>query len=149
MNEFASQQYTQDEVNRIMRRALKLKNEDIISHPDLIETAREMGLDPNIVEAAIEQELCEIKKTRTRMELLKRRRIRFYQNLSSYITVIGMLALINSLTPGPWWVQWPALGWGIGLAFHLKAMFFHCDKTFDKGIKTKHTGPGPIMCEPK
>lgn len=148
MNENSSQQYDQDEVNRIMRRALKIKNEDTISHQDLIETAKEMGLDPKIVEAAIEQEMREIKKTRTRMALLKRRRIRFYRNLSSYIVIIGMLALINSLTPGPWWFQWPALGWGIGLVFQLKCIFFHSNKKFDKRNKTKHTGTDPMMCEP-
>jgi len=149
MNEFASQQYTQDEVNRIMRRALKLKNEDTISHQDLIETAKEMGLDPKIVEAAIEQELREIKKARTRLELLNRRRMGFFRNLSSYIIVIGMLALINALTGGAWWFQWPALGWGIGLLFQLKCIFFHSDKKFDKANKTKHTGAAPMMCDPK
>jgi len=148
MNQFASQQYTQEEVNRIMRRALKLKNGDTINHQDLIESAKEMGLDPKIMEAAIEQELREIKKTRTRMALLKRRRMGFYRNLSSYILVIGMLALINALTPGAWWFQWPALGWGIGLAFHLKAIFFYNDKKFDKGIKTKHAGTDPMKYEP-
>jgi len=148
MNEFSSQHYTSEEVDRIMRRALKLKNEDTISHQDLIETAKELGLDPKIVEAAIEQEMREIKKTRTRMQLLKRRRMCFFRNLSSYIIVIGMLALINSLTPGPWWFQWPALGWGIGLVFQLKTIFFHSGRKFDGGIKTKHTGTGPMMCEP-
>ena len=148
MNENSSHQYDQDEVSRIIRRALKIKNEDKISHQDLIETAKEMGLDPKIMEAAIEQELREIKKTRTRMASLKRRRMCFFRNLSSYIIVIGMLALINFLTPGPWWFQWPALGWGIGLVFQLKTIFFHSDKNFDEGIKTKHTGTGRMMCEP-
>ncbi len=53
MNEFASRHYDNDEVNRIIRRALKLKNEDTISHQDLIDTARDIGLDPQIVETAI------------------------------------------------------------------------------------------------
>ena len=63
MNEFSSRQYDNDEVNRIIRRALKLDNEDTISHQDLIDTAREIGLDPQIVEAAItEQEQREFKE---------------------------------------------------------------------------------------
>ncbi len=53
MNEFASRHYDNDEVNRIIRRALKLENEDTISHQDLIDTARDIGLDPRIVETAI------------------------------------------------------------------------------------------------
>jgi hypothetical protein len=53
MNDFSSRHYDNDEVNRIIRRALKLKNEDTISHQDLIDTARDIGLDPQIVETAI------------------------------------------------------------------------------------------------
>jgi len=46
MNEFSSRQYDNDEVNRIIRRALKLKQEDTISHRDLIDTAEEIGIEP-------------------------------------------------------------------------------------------------------
>ena len=52
----SSRKYSEDDVNRIIRLALKLDNEDTISHEDLIETARAIGLDPQIVEAAIEQD---------------------------------------------------------------------------------------------
>ena len=38
------------------------------------------------------------------------------------------LLLINHFTPGTWWFQWPLLGWGIGLAFHFKAVFYHAEK---------------------
>ena len=62
MSEFTSRHYDSDEVNRIIRRALKLKNEDTISHQDLIDTSRDIGLDPQIVETAIEQEQREFKK---------------------------------------------------------------------------------------
>ena len=44
MNELTSRHYDNDEVNRIIRRALKLKNEDTISHQDLIDSARDIGL---------------------------------------------------------------------------------------------------------
>ncbi len=45
----------------------------------------------------------------------------FLKHLSSYVIVIGGLALLNWLTsPGAWWVVWPAVGWGIGLAFDLR-----------------------------
>ena len=36
MNRYASQQYNSDEVTRIIRRALKMDNEDKVSHRDLI-----------------------------------------------------------------------------------------------------------------
>jgi len=124
MDEFTSRHYNNDEVNRIIRLALKLDREDTIRHEDLIETARAIGLDPQIVEAAIEQEQLEFKQERIRKARLKRRRVGFYSHLLSYIFVNAALLLINHFTTGPWWFQWSVLGWGIGLAFHFKAVYF-------------------------
>jgi len=43
----------------------------------------------------------------------------FYANLTSYITVIVTLLIINLATgPQYLWFLWPALGWGISLALH-------------------------------
>ena len=48
----------------------------------------------------------------------------FLGHLGIYVIVIGMLAMINLLTsPDYLWFRWPALGWGVGLAFHLWGMF--------------------------
>ena len=147
MNGFSSQQYSSDEVNRIIRRALKLINEDTISYQDLIDTGREIGIDPQVVEAAIEQEQGEIKKERSRKVMLKRRKMKFYRYLGSYLIVNGALFLMNVITPGPWWFQWPALGWGIGLAFQFKAMFFAGEKGSDKQVKKKHAGRSLKICK--
>ena len=146
MNEFSSQQYNQEEVNRIIRRALKIKNEDTISHQDLIETAREIGIDPKILEAAIEQEQQEFKKARIRQARLKQRKMAFYSHLWSYLIITAVLLLINIITPGPWWFQWAVLGWGIGLAFHFKALFFPHGKRIEKGIRSKRHSAGFMTC---
>ena len=138
MNEFSSQQYNQEEVNRIIRRALKIKNEDTIRHQDLIATAREIGIDPKILETAIEQEQQEFKKARIRQARLKQRKMAFYSHLWSYLIITAVLLLINIITPGPWWFQWAVLGWGIGLAFHFKAIFFPHGKRFEKAIRSRH-----------
>ena len=43
----------------------------------------------------------------------------FYIHACQYVVVIGALALINIVTlPRYWWFIYPALGWGVGLAFH-------------------------------
>jgi len=43
----------------------------------------------------------------------------FYLHLAQYVVVIAALAVLNLLTsPHYWWVVWPALGWGIGIASH-------------------------------
>lgn len=147
MNEFSSRQYNNDEVNRIIRRALKLKQGDTINHQDLIQTAREIGIDPKILEAAILQEQREFNKEKIRKARLKRRKVGFYSHLWSYLIVNAALLLINNFTPGPWWFQWSVLGWGIGLAFHFKAVFFPGDKRLRKARKLKYGKASPVMCE--
>ena len=124
MNDLYSRQYDSDEVTRIIRRALKMNNEDKISHRDLMETATQIGLDLRIVEIAIKQEQREFKKERIRKTLLRRRKAGFQWHLWSYLIVNAALFLTNQLTPGPWWFHWSVLGWGIGLAFHFKAIYY-------------------------
>jgi hypothetical protein len=149
MYELSSRQYDNDEVNRIIRRALKLKQEDTVSHRDLIDTAEEIGIDPQLLETAIKQEQREFEKEKFRKARLKRRKIGFYSHLWSYLIVNGALLLINKFTPGPWWFQWSVFGWGIGLAFHFKAIFFPHVKEFEKRRKSRHHRANFMMCNHK
>ena len=34
-----------------------------------------------------------------------------------------LLLAINVMTGGVWWVQWPFIGWGIGIVAHAAAVF--------------------------
>ena len=128
MNESRSKQYSKEQVDRIIRRALKLKKEDSITHQELVDTAKEFGIDPPTLEAAIAEDQKMFKKERERRERLLRRKARFHRHLGSYIIVIGALLILNTMTPGPWWFQWPALGWGIALALNFKAAYFPMPK---------------------
>ena len=47
---------------------------------------------------------------------------RFLAHLGPYVIIIGMLAMINLLTSDYPWVIFPALVWGVGLAFHLMSI---------------------------
>ena len=48
----------------------------------------------------------------------------FYINLGTYIIIISFLLILNLITnPSYLWVVWPALGWGIGVAFHALSVF--------------------------
>lgn len=56
-------------------------------------------------------------------------KVGFYQHLTAYILVNGMLMILYFLTTlaagslyYPWFI-WPLLGWGIGLAFHFVSVF--------------------------
>lgn len=48
----------------------------------------------------------------------------FYRHLMTYTFVIAFLFLLNLMTsPSYWWFLFPALGWGLGLAFHYVDVF--------------------------
>ena len=55
MNLSESHQYTSSEVERIIRRASRLKKAELISHDDLLDMAKELGLDSRTVETAIHE----------------------------------------------------------------------------------------------
>ena len=60
---------------------------------------------------------------------LVRRRVHrlreFYVHMAVYVAVIGGLAIFNwVVSPDFWWVAFPAIGWGIGLAAHAISVFF-------------------------
>jgi hypothetical protein len=136
MKKFSSENYSNDEFDRIIRRALKLKKKNSISHQELVDTANEFGIDPRTLDAAITEEKEQFEKERSRQTRLLRRKARFHRHLWSYVIVIGALLLINIMTPGPWWFQWPALGWGIALALNFRAAYFPVpkDKEIESGI---------------
>jgi len=47
----------------------------------------------------------------------------FYAHLAIYVLVITILVVANAFGTSGWWVQWPALGWGIGVLGHAIAVF--------------------------
>jgi hypothetical protein len=54
--------------------------------------------------------------------------------------------MTNKLTPGPWWFHWSVLGWGIGLAFHFKAVYLTGRQWRDRCMKPCHRRASVIMC---
>jgi len=45
----------------------------------------------------------------------------FWRSLGAYVIVIPVLLLIDIFAEGDssnWWVQWPAIGWGIFIVLH-------------------------------
>ena len=47
-----------------------------------------------------------------------------YIHLTAYVVVNALLVGINlATTPDRLWIQWPLLGWGIGVVAHAAAVF--------------------------
>jgi len=135
MSDRSSRKYSSEEVSRILRRALSREHEDLVSYEDLVETAREMGIDPVKLGSAIEEEEAGQSTREARETWLRRKRSAFYAHLWSYIIVNAAILLIDIFTPGGWWFQWALLGWGIGLAFHFRDAFFPSEEQIERGAR--------------
>jgi 2TM domain len=53
----------------------------------------------------------------------------FYIHLSIFVIVICGLVAIDAATGPGWWVQWPFLGWGVGVLAHASTVFWRSPET--------------------
>lgn len=109
-------EYSRDEVEEILRRALETQPLETLSHRDLVDAAVEAGIDADDVEAAARQieEEREVRYEEDR--ILNWRKKRFLQSIYTYVVVNGGLFVIDIMSGPGWWVQWVLAGWGIALA---------------------------------
>jgi hypothetical protein len=64
----------------------------------------------------------------------RRAKIGFGYHLTAYLAINAILVWINmDMSPQTLWVQWPIIGWGIGLAFHGLSLVSSSDKQ-NKGL---------------
>ena len=47
----------------------------------------------------------------------------FYIHAAVFVLVMAILLAVNVTFSDSWWVQWPFLGWGLGLLGHGVAVF--------------------------
>lgn len=137
MNEDTARQYSTDDVNRIIRRALQMETVESVSHDELLAMAQELGVHPGKLEAAIEMEAAAMERARIRKEYLKRAQSAFKAKLWGVITVNIILFIIDCLTPGGWWFQWPLLGTGLSLAISLRRAYFPTDEQIESPKRSK------------
>lgn len=128
--------FTSDEVTDIVRRALEGRgSHDDVSYEDLEEIARQSGIAPGRLEAAIEEHEALSRLEEAKSLYKKRKRDEFFQHLRAYCIVNGVLFLMNLITSSYLWVVWPVLGWGIGLAFHASDALRPNDEEVEKGAR--------------
>jgi hypothetical protein len=114
--------YSEEEVRAILERAIRQDQSGGLSHADLVEAAREVGISDD----AVEQAALEVEQGRelelARERILARRRAGFKSHLVVYVAVMLFLFAINALTsPQHWWFLYPLLGWGLGMVFSARA----------------------------
>lgn len=117
--------YSAAEVQEILRRAADktAAQSDELEHDELVAAAREAGLDPSAVEAAAAEVHAGRSSEDAGRELRERKRRGFLSHLSAYLIVNVALVLMSLLVTGKPWSAAVAIGWGIGLAFHLLSAF--------------------------
>ncbi len=110
--------YSQAEVKTILDRALQREDADGLTHGELLEVAREVGISPEALESAA-ADLREVQEQqRAREQILQRRRRHFFVHLRIFFAVQVFLIAINLLTsPHALWFVFPLLSWSLALFF--------------------------------
>ena len=47
----------------------------------------------------------------------------FYVHTAIFVVVMVSLFVLNRFSNSDWWVHWPLLGWGMGVALHATLVF--------------------------
>ena len=127
--------FTISEVEGILRRGLNRKRDSgEITRGELIDTARELGLDVREVERAIAEQRKYGKLDAAKEQFKKSKREGFRNHLRTYLIINGALLLLNLFTDGLWFV-YPLIGWGIGLAFHAANTFNPSQREIECGAR--------------
>ncbi len=116
----SSRDYTNEEAASIITRALDRQNGEggRISHDELLETAREIGVTTLELEAAV------VEETRLRAEMLVREEERqralrlLLQHGVFYVVGSAFCFVIDTRFVGGGWYVWVWLGWGLAVALH-------------------------------
>lgn len=135
--EESNRRYTDEEVSAIFRRALAGgEHRDTINHSELLDIASSTGISPEQLQAAIDEEAREGDLDAAKEQWTQRHRREFYSHLTSYCIINGFLVFVYLITSrGYFWVIWPMMGWGIGLAFHYVNTFFVAEEKIVRGAR--------------
>lgn len=126
-----SRTYSREEVDEILRRAAQRggHGEPTLSREELVDAAREAGIDPDAVHAAADEVDTGVVLERIPTEdeavaaWQARRRRRFTTHALTWLVVCGGLLVINLLAGGALWFQWPLASWGILVALQAIGTF--------------------------
>jgi len=110
----APRRYSDEEAREILERAMDSDQamESGLTQQDLVEAAAEVGISSESMARAAEELRVEgLAKERLEERKLGRRR-RWWGSLATFAAVNSFLFVLDAMTAGgPWW-QWPVIGWG-------------------------------------
>ena len=127
--------YTTEEVTAIVRRSLESRpTQDAISHSELEEIARELGVDGESLDQAIRAQETEGVREQARQEWMAKRRLQFFEHFRAYLIVNAFLLIVDLMTPAGPWFYWVLVSWGLGLAFDASDAFFPSKEKVEQGV---------------
>ena len=141
-----SRTYSREEVDEILRRAaVRGRDEEpTLSRAELVDAAREAGIDEGAVHAAADEVETGVAAERIPTEdeavaaWQARHRRQFNTHLLTWLVVCTGLLVINLLAGGALWFQWPLAGWGIALALQAIGTFQSATPEQIARVKARH-----------
>lgn len=140
-----SKNFTPEEVESILRRALEKQppGTATISVDILRETARELGINPDALEYALQTHQQDTTSASSdqpdqkalQQEWLHRQRQKLRKDLLQYAIVNTALFLTDFLVSGLSWFFYPLIFWGMGLAIHAVKIYHPSDEDLEKGAE--------------
>jgi hypothetical protein len=113
-----ARRFDEAEVDAILQRVIeRQQGRGELDRGDLVEAARQLGVEAEEVDAAIAEhdEQAEVDREVARWRARHEAALR--RHAASFVIVNAGLLLLNALaTPGVWWFLWPLVGGAIGLA---------------------------------
>jgi hypothetical protein len=114
--------YTKEETDAILARAVELHRGERTTHEELVAAAGEVGVSPEAVEKAAAEVLGGRRDREALAAQRARARRHFLAHLVPFVMVSALLGFINYLTTSFPWALIVMLAWGVGLASHLLAV---------------------------
>ena len=139
-DEPGARQFTPEEAEEILRRALQRQSETGVSREDLVSAAREVG----VSEKALLEAADEVERGRSERAVTERLRAEKRASLVSHATVYAVVSvglfLLNLATNMAtvtdqvprWWSLFPLVGWGIAVAVHAVRSLRHPEPSADE-----------------
>ncbi|MCU0426530.1 MAG: 2TM domain-containing protein [Candidatus Kapabacteria bacterium] len=130
--------YTQEEMERILQRALSQRAQSgNVSHDQLVEVGRELGLSEQDLMRAIDEEDRVGAFEDAKQEVIRKMRSEWRNHFGSYLGVNAVLLTVNAIQMHGrlTWALATTLGWGIGMTIHTISTFFPKEKDINKAAK--------------
>jgi serine/threonine-protein kinase len=139
----ASDRYSTQELGQVLSRAIERQAQSLgagkrYTRSDLVEAAREVGIDDETLDATLLELRAALEPPAEAREAERRRE---KQALSRHVALWAVFGVfffaLDMLTAGGKWWFFPVLSWGVGLAAHAIKYFFPVDPSPEDEIRQR------------